>query len=78
MMQVTHILTHFGSKRATFVVAATVELKNDFEEIVKYIVDQLFHESTKFKKPVENLDSPSRLPKEMSGLLSWSFLRQQN
>ena len=51
-------------------VATTETLNNDTDEVVEYIINKLCHDSTKLKLQIEVRDSPSRLPKEMSGLLS--------
>ena len=51
-------------------VATTETLNKDTDEVVEYIINKLCHDSTKLKLQIEVRDSPSRLPKEMSGLLS--------
>ena len=49
-------------------------LNNDTDEVVEYIINKLCHDSTKLKLQIEVRDSPSRLPKEMSGLLSSPYV----
>ena len=53
---------------------ATETLNNDTDEVVEYIINKLCHDSTKLKLQIEVRDSPSRLPKEMSGLLSSPYV----
>ena len=55
-------------------VATTETLNNDTDEVVEYIINKLCHDSTKLKLQIEVRDSPSRLPKEMSGLLSSPYM----
>ena len=49
-------------------------VNNDTDEVVEYIINELCHDSTKLKLQIEVRDSPSRLPKEMSGLLSSPYV----
>ena len=70
MIQIVDCPAEEEAESEAAAVATTETLNNDTDEVVEYIINKLCHDSTKLKLKIEVRDSPSRLPKEMSGILS--------